>query len=244
LTTMMRAGRDEFFPGSQHKPALLRSAVNQLRWQLPRLSPNQLRLLATQTLDHLNRGEVLAYSPNPELQTQLAKLSLTGHLETTNPFLYLVEANVGINKANRFVSREITVNSSDYRTTITINWRNGATGNDQREHGYVNYQRLLVPTEYQLVTITVNQEAVSKIDTAVVSFASGQSANQFGHLITVPAGETTTLTWELTHPRLQSPQLHLYKQPGLIPSPYTVSFNEQTQHLILDRDTILTFETK
>jgi hypothetical protein len=120
LPVVARADRAHFFPGSTQKRDFLSALFTQLKLKFAALDTNQ-RLDVLQTAAYaLATKDIQLYSNSDEIQAIFEKHLVAGQilpsslLDTTinssDVFpIFLVESNVGINKANRGVTREVEV---------------------------------------------------------------------------------------------------------------------------------------
>lgn len=239
-----RADRDEFFPGSQQKTNFLNALFTQLKFKLTQLTSQQQQELATILLESVRSKDLLAFSNDETLQNLYLKYQLAGALPN-QPLLYLVESNVGINKANKDVYREVKLTVSDYRTTLAINFTNNnpLTAENEDSLHYINYQRLLVDPQFTIHQISVNGTVIDHWDSDQVVTAEGQKLTQIGFLVTVPEQQSTSVEIELTTDQPVTP-FTILKQPGLPPTPYTVETATYTNSFLLEKDTDLTFSEK
>ena len=119
FSTLAREGRENFFPGSQEKSNFLNASLNTIQIELQKIikeNPKKILEIAQSAILEKN---IQAYSRNPEVQSIFENYKVAGRLinPENNRYYYLIESNVGINKANRNISRtiEITINPKDYQ---------------------------------------------------------------------------------------------------------------------------------
>ena len=213
VSQVLRADRAVFFAGSTAKKSVLLQAITQLKLVIAKLDMQQKKQLVEQLRQHLARGNILAYFPNPNLELAAVSLGLAGplgppSLRSDTLFYYPLESNVGINKVNAVVTREFVMTTAPTLTELGITLHNSST-----QDGYVNYQRLLFNPEQSLKEIVVNGEQVTEFDSAVITSSTGQKYQQVGFLVTILPSNTTRITMTLTHPAGFS-TIVLQKQPG------------------------------
>jgi hypothetical protein len=264
IAQVARADRSQFFPGSQSKPHFLSSLFNQLKFKLDDLTPEQKAELFKHVLTSLKTKNIQLYSNRPELQELFNDHQLSGQTtaqvnrQPVDLALFLVESNVGINKANRGLQRQVKLTASDYRTQVEITFTNTnhspsapasppsstpGTGPAEANHlHYLNYQRILVTPQTEVKTISLQGKSVETWDEAIITTHTGEQLKQVGFLVEVPEQSTRVLSFELNHPPVgDHPQIWLQKQSGLPPTPYTVNFNNQTKDILLEKDELLQF---
>lgn len=241
FTQLARADRNEFFPGSQQKTIFLNAVLDQLKFKLSQLSWSQKLNLLKLLTEQLQQKNILFYSQNQDLESIFQTHHWAGQLAPlTDNYLYLVESNVGINKANRHVYRQVIYDLDQQQLTIEYHNQN-PTGSDQLD--YINYLRLILPPQVRVTAITLDQTPVSEWDQTLISNSQGEEYQQIGTLVAIPAEDKKTITFSLeADPNWQTPQLPLLiqKQPGLPPTPYTIIANHQTYSVIVDQDSTIT----
>jgi len=257
FTTLARSNRDEFFPGSKQKQHFLTSFMTQLKLRLSELSSSQQQELLTLLLKSIQTKDTLFYSTDPDLQSLLQSSNATGSVSypqsNPNSYLYLLESNVGINKANKQVERQITLELDDYQSNITLHFENKnptqpPTDSNDDNLNYANYQRVLVPASWQLLEITINGQKipVETIDDNIITTKSQDQFRQVGFLIQIQAqtksSATITFSKLATDIAASKTSIFLQKQPGQKATPYTITWRGISQTLILDQDTTVTLQ--
>lgn len=238
-----RADRDQFFPGSQQKTNFLNALFTQLKFKLLTLTPQQQLEIMKVLIESIHSKDILAYSNDEVLQTFYHTYQVDGALPN-QPLLYLVESNVGINKANKDIYREVELNLNDYRSKLTINFKNNnpqTQTSDVESLHYINYQRLVIDPAFTVAKIFVAGQAVESWDETEITTSTGQKLTQVGFLATVPEQQTSQVVIELA---TQTPvtNLTVIKQPGLPSTPYTVDTPDRHQTFLLEQDTSFQFK--
>ncbi len=229
--------RGEFFPGSRAKTQLLDSAFDQLKSKL-----------TTQTWSHQDptnimsqsiiKKDILVFSPHPDLQNLLDSLSLTGDIQSSDliPPLYLLESNVGINKLNPWVDRELTIMPQKTQLQLQIKWHSSASPGQN----YINYQRLIVPASWRVSEVLINNQPAPHLDQESVPLTSGLMATQLGFLVTVKNQDTTSVVIKLSTPP-DLTQLRLIAQPGQKTYPVNIKTSDDVKTVNLDRDLVISW---
>lgn len=143
-------------------------------------------------------------------------------------FIYPVESNVGINKANAYVSRNTVLSlnftSGQLQTVFRSQFTNASTEEAWPQGNYKNYFRFYLPTSAQIDTIKVNNRILepSQYD---LFFIKGKILLEF--MINLAPRQTQALDIQFHQPLPQTPRFHyqldLFNQPGLSPSPLSIS---------------------
>ncbi|MFH0750191.1 MAG: DUF4012 domain-containing protein [Candidatus Gottesmanbacteria bacterium] len=192
----------DFFPGSTQKKDFLGNLMKTLMatiFQNKKISGVQL----FETMDQaLRERDVQMYFTDHEAQQLAEQFEWAGKLPTKQlcepvlnavclfQFYGVIEANLGVNKANYYIerndTRDITIDASGrVRETVTRVIKN--TANDQPGGGiYKNYMRFYLPKSAHITAFTINSVSVP-------AKATGKNA-----LIVLPYGELDTTTHALT----------------------------------------------
>ena len=271
FATVARADRSLYFPGSKAKKNFLSQLFTQMKLKLSNLNHDQQLKLFSSLIAATKTKDIQVYFANQNLQQLAAQLNLTGELNNFSPqslvlnpqqnsiipqqLVYLVESNVGINKVNANVEREVFLNLSEQTTNITINFSNNISQSPisqaaqsfspsiipSSDSDYINYQRIITNSQFTMHNTHLNGQSVTQIDEEIIINSHGDKFKQFGFLVPVPAGEQATLTFQLLSPHILPSTFHILKQPGLPPTNYTINTGKQTKSLILEKDELITF---
>ena len=234
------------FPGSTQKRDFLSALANQLilRFQTTP-SPKDLQALLSTSLDSLTSHDLLLYVNDPQVNSIFDLFGWDGRLQSPQcplnfkpdscfqDYLYLVDANLGVNKANYFVRRAINLQlnlSKDLTLShqLVINYTNTATSNEWPAGPYKNYQRVYLPYDVDSVSVKVGDQVLSsnQIDLERVG---GKTI--VGYLFQVPINQslTITLSYQSTKPISQtSPfvySLYWQRQSGTGLDPLAVNLH-------------------
>jgi len=246
LAQIARSDRDSFFPGSQQKPNFLSSLVKFFQYKVNYLSNAQKKELIFSLIKNFKNQNIQIFSNDENIQKIWSKYLVSGELKSTGETIFLVESNVGINKANQNISRAVSIEINDYLTQIEINFnnKNSPDASTPDDHlGYVNYQRLIVNNQDQIKQISYQGQNIEHWDERKITNSSAESFKEIGFLITLPEQQTATLSIQLSHPALKTPlTLSILKQSGLPPTPYQINYHDQKKELLLERNETITFD--
>lgn len=243
LTALARADRNSFFAGSKQKVNFLSVLFDHLKIKLANLDRNQQIQLLEQLLVSLEHKEIQLFSWHQPLQDILDDYNFAGEIEYRDQsdfYLYLVESNVGINKANKKISREVNLNTGTNRTDLNITFNN-----DDSESllDYINYQRLIIDPTVTVKEIKYDNNKIEFYEDLITNSA-GQTFKQVGLLLPVESGQTKKLSVTLNHPPIclnETCRIQIQKQSGLPPTPYKITFTDKEKNIILERDEIINF---
>jgi hypothetical protein len=212
--------------------ALLQAGLARMR----RLSAIDIQRLALALKESAETKHLLVWAiENETLQSDLRRMGWDGRLEeTSGDMLMIVDANVGWNKADRYIERsfdyQVVLEGERPRAQLTLTYQHRSTApiaecvHEARYQDsydalanqcYWNYVRVFVPRGSRLIRDDGGQGEVD------VTLADGRLS--FGKLILVPTGETRTLQWEYLLPQTvgdsarknQRYELLVQKQPGV-----------------------------
>jgi len=238
VSTVARIDRNSFFPGSQQKRNFLSSLFTKLKIKMETENSFQTAALATTFLHDTKEKNIQFFSSDDATQHIYEKYDVAGEVKipSQNQYLFLVESNVGINKANQRISREVAVRLEDFRTMVTLTLHNQNPAGSGLH--YIDYQRMLLPQDAVIRSIQVGGQTLTKWDEGLITTSQGQEVKQVGFLVTMPEQSDQTVNIELTHPQLGTmhPTIFIQKQSGLPPAPYTVIFQDQTKTILLEKD--------
>jgi len=188
------------FAGSTQKSSFLGGLGKQLFEEI-KSSDTQKRLeLIKAMLNQLTNNEIRLALNNQDSAKIVAGLGWDGAIYRGKcaqercfaDYLYLVEANLGVNKANYFLYRSVEqtveVSVQSIARNVKINYENTAKNSNWPGGDYVNYLRVYIPNTANIVEVSVMDPAGVKTvfngDQLKVSDVSGKK--EIGLLVTVP----------------------------------------------------------
>lgn len=236
-----------FFPGSTQKKDFLGSLAKALLSRVKSLSLPQEVRLSQGLYSSLAQKDLLFYFKEPAAMEMVANFGWEGSLrqaacsEKCLPdYLMVVEANLGVNKSNAYLKRDLDLASEIsgegvIRHRLTINYLNGSPQESQFGGNYKNYLRLFVPLGSQVKSIQVGDQVLAS-NQFETSASAGKTA--FGFLVEVGVGAEKKVVVEYEPPlRLKEGQtdylLLWQKQPGAEASPlrFSLKFPPKTSVL-------------
>lgn len=262
IAILARADRAEFFPGSYQKPRFLQALSNQVKFQLASLTKDQLHQLLELLGQGVSTKDIQLFFIDPQLQALAEKYHLAGkvmvrptdlcplcQLTDQDPLFFgSIESNVGINKSNAAVTRQVALDIHDQLVKVKMDFQNTATAAatlaDQQQRSYTNYQRLWLPVDAQIQLISTNNQRLNHWDEEIITTSSGLQFKQVGWLITVTPGDQADTQVEFSVPSLNptTPALALFKQSGIPITLYTINWDGQLFQGEISGDTVLTRE--
>lgn len=235
-----------FFPGSHRKKDLLTLVAQSLMAKFSHLDQSAFPNLAQAIADNVNQKNLLIASLNPDIQQSLNTLNWSGGFPqvlgaASNQFadqLAFIEANLGVNKANGYITRQVSHQISFSGTsidhTLQLSYTNSSTTEDKLQGTYKNYLRIYVPPSAEFRQAALITEASSTQSPEIQLIEQYDQTSEHGYQVIgllAPIPPRTTATVKLTY-RLplgdttEVSQLkynfRLFKQPGTAADPYNL----------------------
>ena len=192
----------KFFPGSAQKASFLGAMGKQLFEEIKNLKTEQSLVLTQSLIDLLERNEIQISLNDKDTAKIVTNLGWDGKIyngkcteeNCVADYWYVVEANLGVNKANYFLRRnmeeavEITDTSID--RTLKINYENTAKNSNWPGGDYKNYVRIYLPKEVNVTQISVSDgydTSIKKIYSSdEIKIKEVDGKKEVGFLMTVP----------------------------------------------------------
>lgn len=244
LSTLARADRESFFAGSKQKTNFLTTLFDNLKFKLENLSKNQQKEILELIGVALKTKDIQLFSTNQQLQKIFKENKVAGELRASDNksfYFYSLESNVGINKANKNIIRQVKINLGETRTDLEIDFENK---NKADTFDYINYHRLILNPEMNIREIIWNDKTITHHDEEIIFNSQGIKFKQIGFLIPLGAGQSGKLEISLIGAsgcNQKECQINLQKQSGTPTTPYSISFEKKTQNLILEKDEVVKF---
>ncbi len=122
---LLSAHREEFFAGSRAKVIMLQQSFSKMLYSLATLKPRQQVATAKLVMHALDQKSVQIWHSDEGIQRRLVSASAAGTLPTTS-YIALIEANVGINKINEDITRQVRFWWSEELLHMQVEWHNNA----------------------------------------------------------------------------------------------------------------------
>lgn len=224
-----------FKPGSTAKKDFLSTLSKEL---IDKVMANfaQINLagLAVAANSSLNEKHVLLWFKDPALQAFAQENNFAGQVRPENKkedFLLIADANVGANKANAFVEKQITYQpiirrDGDILARVEIVYKNNSPAETWPAGNYKNYLQILTPLGTSLESIVNGENALkAQVNQFIIA-----DKNAFGLMVEVPIQKEVVVKLEYRLPLTVSTsggeyQLFIQKQPGTIKDRLAVKVN-------------------
>lgn len=231
-----------FFPGSTQKTSIINAVGKAFLWKIKNIdSSNEVPLFKT-LMNSLDQKEILLYFKDGNIQKIISGANWDGKIpkldgmnnRELNDYLYLVEANLGANKANLYVDRKIKhivdftpkqlvkedliidyKNTGKYYTPIKPDFFGG---------DYTNYLRIFIPVSSVDIKVQFDGKEIpaKEIDNEKIDILNLRS---IGFFIKIPYSSQKTVKISYEIPLLIRPSdynLSYQKQPGIAEVPYQI----------------------
>lgn len=192
----------KFFPGSIQKASFLGAVGKQLFDNIQNLKTEQKLGLVEALIDSLQNNNMQIALNNPETAKLVAELNWDGAIYQgkcgiegcISDYLYIVEANLGVNKANYFLYRNIeeAINFSNQSLSrvLKINYENTAKNTNWPGGDYKNYIRIYLPMDTNLSEISLidtNNPNLKKVySQSELKIRELNGKKEIGFLVNVP----------------------------------------------------------
>ncbi|MFH1602217.1 MAG: DUF4012 domain-containing protein [Candidatus Shapirobacteria bacterium] len=235
-----------FFPGSTQKASFLSALAGQIL-AVTQNTPDQVAYpLAQAVLDSLEEKEILISTTDPEINQALQANNWDGRIKSVtlgkqssfSDYLFLVEANLGVNKANYFLRRSLNLlidpSQEKINHVLQINYENTSQSTSWPGGEYKNYLRLFLPLGTSIDRVIIYDPLKGKEDSQkiIVRDELDQEREKeklvLGFLVEVPINSRRVVEVEYSQ-KINLPQdgwhylLYLQKQSGMGNSPLKVA---------------------
>ncbi len=250
-----------FFAGSTQKKEFLSALFTALQDKLSSQHGGSYEHLIDAGLTGIEEKHLLFAFSDPSVQAPFSVSGLSSALldnrkedkATLNDFLGINEANIGIDKVNYFIQRNVThkvvvTDKGQVKESVRLTFANTSKG--QWPGGdYKNYLRFIVPTGASLDSVTIDgqdQKILPAVTDPLVYEAKYFTAPKglevekteeggksvWGFLVTVPVSSSKTVVISYTLSQavdlsqaISHYSLQLFKQPGVDALPYSVELS-------------------
>jgi hypothetical protein len=163
-----------FFPGSTQKASFLSVLGKQLFETIRTASPAEYLGIASAVFNSLEQKEILISTDNQNLNNGLLANNWDGRIKNIaaveegvfSDYIFLVEANLGVNKTNYFLRRSIE-EMIDIKTEgrvdhiLKVNYENTAQSSNWPGGDYKNYLRIYLPVFTKLGDVYIYDPLVA-----------------------------------------------------------------------------------
>jgi hypothetical protein len=227
-----------FFPGSRKKAQYLSSLASALLGRIESSSRDEAISLVTATIDSLNSRDVQVYLHDKSSQSVFESKNWSGEVKNKkctvenceSVLAGIVEANVGVNKANYFVDRSVQAVISPRReyldVSVSLEIKNNAKEGDRvPQERYKDYVRVMAGESAHSPKVYVDTDEGRMYPDIDIEKLDGRL--EYGALLDVLPGEQKTITFawrvpnSLDFTKKGSFSLNWWKQSGVEEYPFS-----------------------
>lgn len=214
------AAEGDFFPGSRAKKNFLAALAKTLLLRITEDPKKNLLVLGRAAFTSLDERHLALWTTDEKINVFLRQAGWDGSVKNVfcgqketgciPDYLQVVEANLGVNKANYFLDRtsslEVTLGVQKISHMLTISYKNRSRAGVWPGGDYKNYIRLFVPRNTSLVSASLKNPIGEKEETLDINREEEAGKAVFGAPFFVPAGEERefSITWETPTPEFKS----------------------------------------
>ncbi|MDP3888507.1 MAG: DUF4012 domain-containing protein [bacterium] len=248
-----------FFPGSTGKRDFLGAVSNALFERLKNANQKELLEAGKGIFQSLSEKDILIYLNDEKVMGQIAGINYDGGLKRTKcgersvkcveDYLMIVEANLGVNKSNFFLSRSLELTAKigedgSIDKNLVINYQNKSPNDIFPAGKYKNYLRVYLPQGSQITSLTINNPSNNDETSVNWDTTTEHDLSVFGFLVEVPAIESrqVKMTYHLPKGVETGHYKFLWqKQPGTRNDRFNLIFSPTPNWLIIPQtDGVLT----
>lgn len=191
-----------FFPGSTQKETFLGNLGKQLFEEIKTLKPEKQWVLVKNMLNKLDENEIQISVNDKKTENTLAQLAWNGEMYAGKcptidsgcfaDYIYIVEANLGVNKANYFIYRNVDeaveIMPNSISRVVKINYENTAKNSNWPGGNYKNYLRVYIPETANIAEVSVSEPGGGKLifKDKTLSVKTVYGRKEIGVLVEVP----------------------------------------------------------
>lgn len=219
-----------FFPGSTQKADIMSTLGKTFLSEIKNLSSQDLLKTAKVIFGNLNEKQILVYFTSDTIMGTFHQIGWDGALKQINSqdYLYLVETNLGANKANccveRILRQEVDFsNDSLIKEKVIVRYKNTgfSVGN------YVNYLRFYIPISAVNITAKIDNEKVAE-NLFFYDEKPDLGIKGVGFFVAIPSSseKSVQIMYEIPNfSKLSRYSLIVQKEPGIEYLPYTLDLS-------------------
>ncbi|MFC1626042.1 DUF4012 domain-containing protein [Patescibacteria group bacterium] len=231
---------DEFFPGSYKKTSFLTSLARQILTDLPDSNLQTKLGIIRVVARGLEERHFQVFVHDGKLQQSISSLNWDGGLPTNEcgeycfaDFIGVVEANVGVNKANYYIQREATLDiflePGEVRKILSVNIKNSANPQLGSSGRYKVYLRVVAGPTTE--TIGVNEIVGESTQNLPFELTRNSNKVEVGVINEIQPGESKKFVFNLKSKNSlkyiagEEYNLYIRKQAGVEGYPFEITFH-------------------
>lgn len=182
-TLAQKYAQVDFAPGSSSKRDFLGAVGVQVEERMLNMNLSEMVSVVMLVKQELQKGEILIWSKDELMRKWLDRFDLLGKVRRAEnqDLLYVVDTNLGVNKANCCVEKQVEQTVWGNTNEVKVKWKNNNPFEQARPPvfwggDYINYVRVVVPDDYEISEVVVGERVLSKAD--VNEFSDPNSLRQ------------------------------------------------------------------
>ncbi len=199
----------KFFPGSIQKASFLGGVSKQLFEEIKLMDSNKKLRLGKVLLTMLESNDLQMAFNDKKVSSKMAEMSWDGAMyvgkcrneDCVSDYLYVVEANVGVNKANYFLYRNIEqlvdIGQRSVSRIVKVNYENTAKNSNWPGGDYKNYLRVYLPNNINVAQVSISDsdkpESLKIYSRDELKIGQFGQKTELGFLVTVPVSSKRTV---------------------------------------------------
>ncbi len=238
---------EKAFPGSTQKKDFLGAVGRGMMEKIRTIgSIGQIRLIG-QIYGEFKKGEILVWFRDKDLASSVQGLD-------KRDYLYIVESNLGANKANCCINRQVTQEVDNFKTRLVIKYQNNNVFENPKPPyfwggNYIDYLRIIIPKDAQIKSVKVGDRQLieKQLDNKYGLQEDRYEVEDRGEFkiigfwAVVPAGKSVDVEMEYTSPlplsSFQERGILVRHQPGMPGFPYKLIVEGRVMgEKVIDRD--------
>ncbi|MGB9911473.1 MAG: DUF4012 domain-containing protein [Microgenomates group bacterium] len=253
-----------FFPGSTQKQDFLGKVARVLFSEIKKAENKKKLEIAYALYRSLEEKNILLYFNNSQEQKEIFNLGWDGGLKNINcqklskeqeeecfgDYLMIVEANLGVNKVNYFVERNVDhfaeIDSEGrIKKSLIISYVNKSTSEKFPGGKYKNYLRIIVPKKSELMELKIGGKAVEKDK---IKIEEEKEKTIFGFLVEVPPADSLEvevyyfLPWTVSSFFKNNWFFLVQKQSGIKPEKFSFKIKASRDWVIIPQKPIAVYD--
>jgi hypothetical protein len=162
------SSEEDSFAGSTQKQSFLNELGTNILFNFNEANLLKRLQIVKLMAEHLENGQILIWLKNNDIAQKIRELGWDGSLENYNfDFVFPVESNLGANKVNCCISRnivhQVTIEGTRSVSDITINFKNNSESSSPNPPlfwggDYRNYERMVIPIDAKNISLKVNEK--------------------------------------------------------------------------------------
>lgn len=261
---------NNFFPGSIKKASFLSALASEFSLKVKESLEKKGLAILNSVRSSFESRHIQAYFIDSQTQLALKNLSYTGEHDYSTDCgdlclrssYLLVDSNLGVNKANLYITRDHVltskINATELRNELLVTYNNSANPGMGDKARYKNYLRIFLPLDANVNGIRYYPDESGYQDIAYDEKVH-ENYKELGFLVDIPAGKKhqVQFSWSLGNKKLLNGgvlKFHTYKQAGTEADKFYFNFGPEGYLLTglgrsvyntnLDRDFVQTLYLK